>query len=334
MIGLLFATTILMSAGSNLPSSHSLDNPIAQWGGQPPKESLTKRRDRSERRERRSERREQRAERSERRPERNERSESRPYRSSRDDYRPSRRSESRDASRTNSNSYQYTIRERRPANRSGSSTYELRSRNQTSGARYDSDRAVRNSSSGSRNRDTNRGNSRPYEYTIRERRPANRSGSPTYVLRSRNGVRESVGRDDRPYGNSSSSAQMRPASPSRSASSQSRSQPATRGSGLCPGLTGQRRTDCLVRERDRTAADAAYWNAYNQSLNRSVERACRLAEAGDFAAEMLSAGHGSPVVWAGRVWTGARGLGTAVMRQREECNSLQRQMEQAIRRSR
>lgn len=103
---------------------------------------------------------------------------------------------------------------------------------------------------------------------------------------------------------------------------------------LCPGLTGAARTACLRQERDRTAADAAYWNAYTQSLNRSVQQACRLAEAGDMAAEMLNAGHGSPVVWAGRTWTLARALGTAVMRQHDECNSLQREMQQALRRSR
>ena len=101
---------------------------------------------------------------------------------------------------------------------------------------------------------------------------------------------------------------------------------------LCPGLTGIARTNCLLQERDRTAVIAARDNAYFESLNRSMEKACRAAEAADFAAHILSEGKSPQVMWAGRVWLSARALGAAASHSRDECERLQRERAQMRRR--
>jgi hypothetical protein len=208
MIELLFVSAILTSASSISLGCCPPKEPVVHGWTQNLKSAEFKRRDRTERRERRSERRESRFERRESRPERDYRSDSRSYRSSREngdrssEYRP----------------YDYTMRERRAPDRSGPSTYNLHSRNRASESRYDSGRTDRSRSSPSQNRNAARRETRPYEYTIRERRAADRSGSSRYDLHSRNqasGSRydsersdrsrssssrsEAAGRNDRPY---------------------------------------------------------------------------------------------------------------------------------------
>ena len=98
------------------------------------------------------------------------------------------------------------------------------------------------------------------------------------------------------------------------------------GSGLCPGLTGRERTVCLRQEANRTSAQAAYDNAYLASLTNSMQKACRAAEAADFAAEALMEGKTKQVVWAGRTWMIARALSDAALPTKRECDKLRREL--------
>lgn len=95
---------------------------------------------------------------------------------------------------------------------------------------------------------------------------------------------------------------------------------------LCPGLSGQARSNCLRAEQNRTAATASRDNAYLASLNRSMDQSCKAVEAADFAAQILAEGKEANVMWAGRTWMTARALADASMGQRQECQRLRREM--------
>src|SRR5688572_9643 len=86
----------------------------------------------------------------------------------------------------------------------------------------------------------------------------------------------------------------------------------------CPGLTGAARTECLRREVNRGNAENARNAAYLASLNQSMTRACRLADAADSAASALAEGKVRQVSWAGKVWISARALGMAAARSHDE----------------
>jgi hypothetical protein len=98
-------------------------------------------------------------------------------------------------------------------------------------------------------------------------------------------------------------------------------QPASaQDAGICWGLTGQARIDCLQ-------------DAYARWLKTNVSRACEAAGEADDAARVLHSRRDQRVRWAGFTWTSARDLASAARLQRGECRRWVQEL-RAPRRSR
>lgn len=97
---------------------------------------------------------------------------------------------------------------------------------------------------------------------------------------------------------------------------------------LCPGLTGQARTNCLQAEVRRAAAAAATANAKLDRLNNIMKKSCDAVEVLDATAQVANrAGEISankPLQYGGMTWTSVRNLMTALTKERRNCDDARK----------
>jgi hypothetical protein len=94
----------------------------------------------------------------------------------------------------------------------------------------------------------------------------------------------------------------------------------------CPARGEPGRAECLRNMVQRGEAENARNNAYYQSLNRSMEKACTAADTADAAARVAGRSPPGPIRAAGRVWGSARALADFALGQRRECEKLRREL--------
>lgn len=91
------------------------------------------------------------------------------------------------------------------------------------------------------------------------------------------------------------------------------------GSGLCPGLSGNARTQCLERERAKAQQQVQNANATNRRLDTGIKVVCTMRKGGDLAGAGAAVGGGSVGQQAAGAWAAGRTAGSVLTNGQDKC---------------